>query len=88
MRSLLSEVALEQINNENWTPLKKLWRKLKMIRSLWKVETNQERKEYLKEWEMEISAKIVKLSKTVTDGKGIRIAIPFFAVLGSNQDGK
>lgn len=59
-----------------------------MIRSLWKVETNQERKEYLKEWEMEISEKIVKLSKTVTDGKGIRIAIPFFAVLGSHQDGK
>lgn len=85
---MLSKVALEQINNENWTPLKKLWRKLKMIRSLWKVEINQERKEYLKEWEMEISGKIVKLSKTVTDGKGNRIAIPFFALLGSNQDGK
>ncbi len=85
---MLSKVALEQINNENWTPLKKLWRKLKMIRSLWKVETNMDRKKYLKEWEMEISSKIVKLSKTVTDGKGERIAIPFFAVLGSSQDGK
>ncbi len=85
---MLSKVALEQINNENWTPLKKLWRKLKMIRSLWKVETNIDRKQYLKEWEMEISSKIVKLSKTVTDGKGERIAIPFFAVLGSSQDGK
>ena len=85
---MLSKVALEQINNENWTPLKKLWRKLKMIRSLWKVETNMDRKNYLKEWEMEISSKIVKLSKTVTDGKGERIAIPFFAVLGSSQDGK
>jgi hypothetical protein len=85
---VLSKVALEQINNENWTPLKKLWRKLKMIRSLWKVETNIDRKQYLKEWEMEISSKIVKLSKTVTDGKGERIAIPFFAVLGSSQDGK
>jgi predicted Holliday junction resolvase-like endonuclease len=84
----LSKVALEQINNENWTPLKKLWRKLKMIRSLWKVETNEERKDYLKEWEKEIAEKIVKLSKTVTDGKGNRITIPFFAILGSNQDGK
>jgi len=59
-----------------------------MIRSLWKVETNIDRKKYLKEWEMEISSKIVKLSKTVTNGKGERIAIPFFAVLGSSQDGK
>jgi len=59
-----------------------------MIRQLWKVETNQERKKYLKEWEIEISRTIVKLSKTVTDGKGIRIAIPFFPVLGSGQDEK
>jgi len=59
-----------------------------MIRSLWKVEINEERKNYLKEWEIEISGKIVKLSKTVTNGKGERIAIPFFALLGSNQDGQ
>jgi len=85
---MLSKVALEEINNENWTPLRKLWRKLKMIRSLWKVEINEERKDYLKKWEIEISGKIVKLSKTVTDGKGERIAIPFFALLGSNQDGQ
>jgi len=85
---LLSEVALESIDNKNWTPLKKLWRKLKIIRQLWKVEINEERKNYLKTWEIEISRTIVNLSKTVTDGKGNRIDIPFFPVLGSEQGGK
>ena len=85
---MLSEVALEEINNENWTPLKKLWRKLKMIRNLGTVETDSARKDYLKHWEIEIARKIVNLSKTVTDGKGERIAIPFFPILGSEQGGK
>ncbi len=59
-----------------------------MIRQLWKVEADQDRKKYLKQWEIEISRTIVKLSKTVTDGKGNRITVPFFPVLGSNQDEK
>lgn len=79
---------MEEINNENWTPLKKLWRKVKIIRSLGSVEPDKDRKKYLKEWEIEISRKIVALSRTVTDKNGERIAIPFFPVLGSEQDGK
>lgn len=79
---------MEQINNENWTPFKKLWRKLKIVRSLWTVETEPERKEYLKKWEIEISTKIVRLSKTLANGKGERIAVPFFPLLGSEQGGK
>lgn len=84
---MLSKVAVEEINNENWTPLKKLWRKLKMIRGLWTVETDKDRKEYLKEWEIEISKKIVSLSRTVTNKDGERITVPHFPILGSAQDG-
>jgi len=39
----------------------------------------------LKEEEIEISRRIVMLSKTVTDGKGKSITIPFFPLLGNNQ---
>jgi len=84
---LLSKVALEEINNENWTPLRKLWRKVKIIRGLGSVEPNKDRKDYLKSWEIEISKTIVKLSRTVTDKNGVRITVPFFPVLGSKQDG-
>ncbi len=78
---------MEEINNENWTPLRKLWRKLKIIRGLSSVEPDKDRKDYLKEWEIEISKKIVMLSRTVTDKNRVRITIPFFPILGSKQDG-
>lgn len=78
----------KQINNENWNSLKKLWLKLKICRNQAKQTDSDEIRSMLKKEEIETSRKIVKLSKTVRDGKGNSIAIPFFPILGSKQDGK
>ncbi len=85
----MSKVALDkQINNENWNSLKKLWLKLKIVRNQAKQTDSDEIRNTLKKDEINTSRKIVKLSKTVRDGKGNSIAIPFFPILGSNQDGE
>lgn len=84
---MLSKVALgKEVNNENWNSLKKLWLKLKIVRNQAKITKSEGRRNMLKKEEIETSRKIVKLSKTVRDGKGNSIAIPFFAILGSAQD--
>ncbi len=74
-----------EINNKNWTPLKKSWLRLKIVRNEAKKIEDQELVSKLKEEEIEISRRIVKLSKTVTDGKGKPITTPFFPLLGNNQ---
>ena len=89
MDQMLSKVALDKgMNNENWNSLKKLWLKLKIVRNQAKQSDSKEIINMLKKEEIETSRKIVKLSKTVRNGKGDKIAIPFFAILGSKQDGK
>jgi len=78
-------LSVSTIDNKNWTPLKKLWLKLKIVRNEAKKCKDNELISKLKEEEILVSRKIVKLSKTVTDGKGKPITIPFFPLLGSNQ---
>jgi len=70
----LSSTEVKQINNTNWTSYKKLWKKYKI-----------ERKNGNKLEEIKIAKKIVDIAKTITDGKGKPITVPFFAILGSNQ---
>jgi len=82
---LPSTLSLTNVNNKNWTALKKLWKRLKIIRNQANLTTDAQVKKELKDEEIEISKKIVELSKTVTDGKGKPIAIPFFPLLGSKQ---
>lgn len=85
----MSKVALDQeINNENWTPLKKSWLKLKIIRREARETKSKDIRNTLKKEEIKVSRRIVRLSKTVSKGNGDRIAIPFFAILGSKQDGE
>ncbi len=79
---------MEQINNENWNSLTKLWLKLKIIRREARETKSKDIRNILKKEEIETSKKIVKLSKTVRNGKGDKITIPFFVILGSKQDGK
>ena len=78
-------LSVSTIDNKNWTPLKKLWLKLKIIRNQARNCKDPEIVSKLKEEEIEVSGKIVKLSKTVTDGNGKRITVPFFALLGKDQ---
>lgn len=82
---LPSTLSLTNVNNKNWTALKKLWKRLKIIRNQAKLTTDDQIKNELKDEEIEISKKIVRLSKTVTDGKGKPITTPFFPLLGSKQ---
>lgn len=86
---MLSKVAIDtKINNVNWTSLKKNWKRLKIIRSQARNAKNKEVKRVLKDEEIEISLTIRQLSDTVTDGKGNKIAVPLFPILGGKQDGK
>jgi len=78
-------LSVSAIDNKNWTPLKKLWLRLKIVRNEARNCNDSEIVSKLKEEEIEISSKIVKLSKTVTDGKGKRITVPFFPLLGKDQ---
>lgn len=85
----MSKVAIDtQINNVNWTSLKKNWKRLKIIRSQARNTKNKEIEKILKDEEIEISLTIRQLSDTVTDGKGNKITVPVFPILGGNQDGK
>lgn len=82
-----STVQVTSVDNKNWSSYRKLWRKHKIVRrqSEELKEDDSELSKLLKNEEIEISRKLVEIAKTLTDGKGNPIPIPFFAVLGSNQ---
>ncbi len=63
-----------KVNNVNWHSYKKLWIKYKI-----------DRKNGNKNEEIITAKKLVALAKTITDGKGNPITIPFFAILGNSQ---
>jgi len=73
------------VNNKNWNSYKKLWKRLKIVRNQAEITADPQIKRESKDEEIEISRKIVAIAKTLTDGKGIPIAIPMFPILGSNQ---
>jgi hypothetical protein len=67
-------VEASKVNNVNWHSYKKLWIKYKI-----------DRKNGNKTEEIITAKKLVALAKTITDGKGNPITVPFFAILGNNQ---
>ena len=73
-RLLPKVVEVSKVNNVNWNSYKKLWVKYKI-----------ERKKGNKDEEIKTAKKLVELAKTITDGKGNPITVPFFAILGNNQ---
>lgn len=86
MRKVLpKQVQVTNVNNKDWTPYKKLWKRLKIIRNEAMLTTDPEIKKEKKDEEIEISRKIVAIAKTLTNGKGVPIAVPMFPILGSKQ---
>ena len=73
-RSLPMVVQVSKVNNVNWHSYKKLWIKYKI-----------DRKNGNKTEEINTAKKLVALAKTITDGKGNPITVPFFPILGNNQ---
>jgi len=67
-------LEVSKVNNVNWHSYKKLWIKYKI-----------DRKKGNKTEEINTAKKLVELAKTITDGKGNPITVPFFPILGSNQ---
>ena len=84
-KMLPKQVTLPNVNNKDWNSYKKLWKEMKIIRNQAELCIDPEIKKELKEREIEISRKIVTIAKTLTDGKGIPIAVPMFPILGSSQ---
>ena len=73
-RSLPKVLEVSKVNNVNWHSYKKLWIKYKI-----------DRKNGNKSEEINTAKKLVALAKTITDGKGNPITVPFFPILGNNQ---
>ena len=73
-RSLPMVLEASKVNNVNWHSYKKLWIKYKI-----------DRKNGNKTEEINTAKKLVALAKTITDGKGKPITVPFFPILGNNQ---
>jgi hypothetical protein len=73
-KSLPMVVEASKVNNVNWYSYKKLWIKYKI-----------DRKNGNKTEEIITAKKLVALAKTITDGKGNPITVPFFPILGNNQ---
>ena len=67
-------LEVSKVNNVNWHSYKKLWIKYKI-----------DRKNGNKTEEINTAKKLVALAKTITDGKGNPITVPFFPILGNNQ---
>ncbi len=67
-------LQVSKVNNVNWHSYKKLWIKYKI-----------DRKNGNKTEEIITAKKLVALAKTITDGKGNPITVPFFPILGNNQ---
>lgn len=73
------------VDNTQWTSYKKLWMKLKITRKKAKSASNKEEQIKLKQEEIEISKKIRKIARFLTDKNGVHIPIPVFPYLGSIQ---
>jgi hypothetical protein len=82
---LPKEIQVMSVNNKDWNSYKKLWKRLKIVRNEAMLTTDPQFKKEKKDEEIEISRKIVNIAKTLTDGKGVAIAVPMFPILGSNQ---
>jgi len=82
---LSKEIQVTIVSNKDWNSYKKLWKRLKIVRNEAMLTTDPQMQKEKKDEEIEISRKIVNIAKTLTDGKGIPIAIPMFPILGSNQ---
>ncbi len=74
-----------EIDNSKWTSYKKLWNRLKIVRSEWNRSNDEKIKQMLKEEEIEISEKIVKIAPYLTNGKGERITVPAFPLIMGNK---
>ncbi len=70
-----------EIDNSKWTSYKKLWNRLKIVRSEWTKSNDDKIKQMLKEEEIEISKKLVKIAPYLTNGKGERITVPAFPLI-------
>lgn len=71
----------QEIDNSKWTSYKKLWNRLKIVRSEWTKSKDDKIKRMLKEEEIEISEKLVKIAPYLTNGKGERITVPAFPLI-------
>jgi len=71
----------QEIDNSKWTSYKKLWNRLKIVRSEWTKSKDDKIKQMLKEEEIEISEKLVKIAPYLTNGKGERITVPAFPLI-------
>jgi len=74
-----------EIDNSKWTSYKKLWNRLKIVRSEWNKSTSDQIKEMLKQEEVEICEKLVSIAPFLTKGNGDRITIPAFVLLMGKQ---
>jgi len=74
-----------EIDNSKWTSYKKLWNRLKIVRSEWNKSTSDQIKGMLKEEEVEICEKLVSIAPYLTKGNGERITIPAFVLLMGKQ---
>ncbi len=70
-----------EIDNSKWTSYKKLWNRLKIVRSEWTNSGDDKIKQMLKGEEIEISEKLVKIAPYLTNGKGERITVPAFPLI-------
>ncbi len=74
-------ISDHEIDNSKWTSFKKLWNRLKIVRSEWNKSSDIGIKSMLKEEEIEICEKLVEIAPYLTDGKGKRITVPAFPLL-------
>jgi len=70
-----------EIDNTKWTSYKKLWSRLKIVRSEWNRIEDEKIRRMLKEEEMEICEKLMNIASYLTDGKGARITVPAFPLV-------
>ncbi len=70
-----------EIDNSKWTSYKKLWNRLKIVRSEWTKSRDDKIRQMLKEEEIEICKKLVKIAPYLTNGKGERITVPAFPLI-------
>jgi len=74
-----------EIDNSKWTSYKKLWNRLKIVRSEWNKSTSDQIKGMLKEEEVGICEKLVSIAPYLTKGNGERITVPAFVLLMGKQ---
>ncbi len=73
--------SVHEIDNTQWTSYKKLWSRLKIVRSEWNKIEDEKIRKMLKEEEIEICEKLMKIAPYLTDGKGERITVPAFPLV-------